>query len=405
MTIFKRPRTMFKRPRGHTRRFTGATLVASLVALTLFAAACGNDGADTSTDQVAATTTADQIAATTTTEQMARPDPPVTQGPSGQPASPSSEIVLTASERSQIRDGDYTASMVWHVGGAFTEAVSKGAREAFEDFGIEVLSESEAGFDAAQQANNVETAMAQSPDIMLTLAVDPVAAAGYFQPVVDAGVQLVLLSNVPDGYEQGTDYVGLVTDDLAGIGIAAADLLSSALNGQGTVGYIFHDAEFYVTNQRDQAFKTWTELNHPGIEIVVEQGFGGSGAEEIANAMLTRFPDIDGIYTPWAAAADGVLAALNAAGNDDVAVVTIDLDTNVSLDLVEGGNMVGIAADEAYELGRTMATEAAFGLLDKDVPPFVIVPTIRVTADNIVEAYRQSLATDPPQEVLDALDR
>ena len=70
---------------------------------------------------------------------------------------------------------------------------------------------------------------------------------------------------------------------------------------------------------------------------------------------------------------------------------------------MEGGNIVGIAADEAYEIGRTMATEGAYGLLGKQAPPFVVVPAIEVTADNIVEAYRVSLAADPPQEVLDAL--
>jgi len=32
-----------------------------------------------------------------------------------------------------------------------------------------------------------------------------------------------------------------------------------------------------------------------------------------------------------------------------------------------------------------------------------VVPAIAVTADNIVDAYRQSLATDPPPEVMAAL--
>ena len=90
-------------------------------------------------------------------------------------------------------------------------------------------------------------------------------------------------------------------------------------------------------------------------------------------------------------------------GRFDVAVVTLDLDTNVSLDLVEGGNIVGIAADEAYQLGRTMALEGAYGLLGKPAPAFTVVPAIKVTADNIVDAYRRSLATDPPPEVMTAL--
>ena len=42
-----------------------------------------------------------------------------------------------------------------------------------------------------------------------------VSGAEAFRPAVEAGVQLVFLSNVPEGYVHGTDYVGVVTDDLA----------------------------------------------------------------------------------------------------------------------------------------------------------------------------------------------
>ena len=333
------------------------------------------------------------------------PEAPKTQGPGGEEAVASSEVTLSDDEVAEVQAGGHTAALLWHTAGAFTDAVSQGARDAFAELGIEVIAETNAQFDAAQQANDVETVMALSPDIIISLAIGPDAGAEAFRPAVDAGVQLVFLSNVPQGYVHGEDYVGIVTDDLAAMGITAADLLADALGGEGEVGYIFHDAAYYVTNQRDQAFKAWIEINYPGITIVAEQGLADpAAAEEIATAMLTRNPDLDGIYAPWSAGpADGVLAALRAAGASDVALVTMDLDTNVSLDLVEGGNVVGIAADEAYNLGRTMAIEGAYGILGKPAPAFAVVPAIGVTADNIVEGYRQSLAADPPQEVLDAI--
>ena len=391
---------------------------ALLAAFALIVTACGDDDSSTTEptpeapsddaagdDSTSDDATSDDTANGDTTDETPTADPPVTQGPNGEPASPSSEIVLNDDEVAEVQDGGYTAALLWHTAGAFTDAVSQGARGTFAELGIEVIAETEAGFDAAQQANDVETVLAQDPDIIISLVIDPVSGAEAFRPAVEAGVQLVFLSTTPEGFVQGEDYVGLVTDDLAAMGIAAADLLGEALGGEGEVGFIFHDAAFYVTNQRDQAFKSWIEINYPGIEIVAEQGLADpAAAEEIASALLTRNPDLDGIYAPWSAGpADGVIAALRSAGASDVAVVTMDLDTNVSLDLVEGGNIVGIAVDEAYELGRTMATEGAFGLLGKSVPPFVVVPGFGATADNIMEAYRQSLAADPPQEVLDAI--
>ena len=387
-------------------------LVSLLCVFAVFATACGDDD-DDSSEPTPTTAAPDPEPAPTTAapdpepapEPAPEPERPKTQGPGGEEAVAASEIMLTDDEIADVQSGSHTAALLWHTSGAFTDAVSQGARDAFAELDIEVVAETDAGFDAAQQANDVETVMAQNPDIIISLAIGPDAGAEAFRPAVDAGVSLVFLSNVPQGYVHGEDYVGIVTDDLAAMGITAADLLADALGGEGEVGYIFHDAAYYVTNQRDQAFKAWIEAKYPDIEIVAEQGLADpAAAEEIASALLTRNPDLDGIYAPWSAGpADGVIAALRAAGASDVAVVSMDLDTNVSLDMVEGGNVVGLAADEAYNLGRTMALEGAYGVIGKPAPAFVVVPAIGVTADNIVEGYRQSLADDPPQEVLDAL--
>ena len=112
-----------------------------------------------------------------------------------------------------------------------------------------------------------------------------------------------------------------------------------------------------MTNQRDNAFKTTIENDYPDIEIVAEQGIADPArAEEIANALLLKNPDLDGIYVTWAEPAEGVLAALRAAGNTDTKIVTLDLSEPVALDMVQGGNVAAIVADQAYELGRAMAT-------------------------------------------------
>ena len=47
------------------------------------------------------------------------------------------------------------------------------------------------------------------------------------------------------------------------------------------------------------------------MTIVDSQGIADPArAEEIANALLTKTPDLDGIYVTWAEPAEGVLAAL-----------------------------------------------------------------------------------------------
>ncbi len=327
-----------------------------------------------------------------------------TRGPGGETATGFDQVSLTADELAQIQGGDYSAALVMHTSSAFTRAVEQGAIDAFAAMGIEVAAQTDAGMDPAKQQSDIETVLALQPNVILTLPIDPVQSAAAFRPAIDSGAKLVLLSNVPDGYQQGTDYVGIVTDDLFGIGQAAAEMLGDAMGGPGEVGYIFHDAQYYVTNQRDGAFKTVLQEKYPDLTIVAEQGMADpADAENIASAMLTQNPGIGAIYVPWAEPAEGVLAALRAAGRDDVKVVTIDLDTTVALDLAQGGNMAGIAVDTPYQLGYTMALVGAYGLLGKDAPPFTIVPTIKVTQENLAEAWTASLNEPAPQEIVDAL--
>lgn len=324
-----------------------------------------------------------------------------TVGPNGEAATPSSEVTLSDADIAALTGKDYTAALLWHASADFTNAVSAGATDEFARAGVKVTITTDAAYDAAKQRSDIETALAAGPDIILSLPLDPVTSAEAFRQAVTDGVKLVFLSNVPAGYVHGTDYAAIVTDDLFQMGKQAADTLATAIGGEGEVGYIFHDAAYYVTNQRDAAFKTTIEADYPGIKIVAEQGISDPArAEELANAMLLQNPDLDGIYVTWAEPAEGVLAALRGAGNSTTKIVTLDLSEPVALDMVKGGNVVGLVADEAYELGRAMAAAGLKSLLGQEVPAFVVAPALTVTAANVAEGWQQSLHRDAPASVL-----
>jgi ribose transport system substrate-binding protein len=327
-----------------------------------------------------------------------------TIGPNGETATPSSALTLTDAEVAKVKDGRHTAALVWHTSSDFVTAVTAGATDEFKRLGIEVVATTDAGFDSARQLSDVETVMAKSPSAILALPLDPVGSAKAFQAAKDKGVKLVFLSNIPAGYKHGTDYVAIVTDDLFQMGKQAADVLAKALGSKGKLAWIFHDAQYYVTNQRDNAFKTTIEKDYKDMSIVGSQGISDPArAEEIAQALLTKTPDLDGIYVTWAEPAEGVLAALRSQGNSKTKIVTLDLSEPIALDMVKGGNVAGIVADKAYELGRAMATAAAYGLLGKEAPAFVVAPAVAVTKENVKEGYSESLNRDTPQSILDAL--
>jgi ribose transport system substrate-binding protein len=171
----------------------------------------------------------------------------------------------------------------------------------------------------------------------------------------------------------GRDYVSLVTDDLFEMGKRAADALAAAIGGRGKIAYFFHDANHYVTNQRDQAFLRTITGSYPSVEVVAKSGIADPNrAQEVATATLLEHPDLDGAYVMFAQPpGEGVLAALRAVGNRKTKLVTLDLDEPLALDMARRGQTFALVADRAYDVGRAMATSAAYGLLGKRAPPFV----------------------------------
>ena len=327
-----------------------------------------------------------------------------TTGPHGEKPTPASSYTLTPDEEQKIRDGKFTAALIWHEMSEYTNAVNSGAQDEFKRLGIEVIAQTDAGFDAARQKSDVETVLAKQPSMILSLPVDPATAASVYEPALKADVKLGFVDNSPQGYQHGRDYVTIVSDDLFQMGHKAGVAMAEALGKKGKVGYIFHDADFYVTNQRDQAFKATIEQGYPDMKITAEMGMADPArAEEIAQAMVTQNPDLDGIYVTWAEPALSVLSTLRAAGNTHTKIVTLDLNEPAALDMVKGGNVAALVADEAYSIGTTLARATAGSLIGKTAEPFLVVNSLAVTKDTVKEGWRASLNKDVPSSIAEAM--
>src|SRR5262249_37440019 len=113
----------------------------------------------------------------------------------------------------------------------------------------------------------------------------------------------------PSGFVHGKDYATIVSDDLFQMGKKAADATAAAIGNKGRVGYLFHDADFYVTNQRDQAFKKTIETKYPDIKIAAQQGLADpTHAQGAIYDFVIAHPGLDAIYVTWAEPAESVLA-------------------------------------------------------------------------------------------------
>jgi ribose transport system substrate-binding protein len=388
-------------------------LVLLVLVLAVAASACGDDATDPTDDSAAPTAEGEESAAAPVEAGAALAElegTVLSDGPHGEEPVAAEELELTEEEEQEVRDMGATAAIVMHYGGNdWAVAQVDGLRNRFDELGIEVLTVTDANFRAETQVSDIETVMAQNPDIIVSIPTDPAATAGAFQRAADAGIVLVFMDNVPQGLEAGEDYVSVVSADNYGNGVASAHLMAEALEGQGRIGAVYHDADFFVTRQRYDAFTATMAESYPGIEVVAEQGIGGpdfaGDAQAAANAMLTANPDLDGVWAVWDVPAEGVVQAASSVGRQDLVVTTIDLGENIALSIARGGPVYGLGAQRPYDQGVAEATLAAYGLLEKEAPPYVALPALPVTQDNLLEAWEEVYRQEPPSTVMETLEQ
>ena len=327
-------------------------------------------------------------------------------GPNGEKATPASSLTLTDEEIEKLKEGNYTAAISFHyAGNDWSSAQQKGLEDTFKKYGITIVGTTDANFSVEQQVSDLETLTALNPDVMISIPTDATATSDAFKRVSAQGIKLVFMDNVPDNFVAGENYVGAVSADNYGNGVIAAELIGEKLNGKGKIGIVHYDVDYFVTNQRLEAFEETIKTKYPDIEVIAKNGFSDvNQSTEVADAMLTQNPDLEAIFAIWDIPAEGVLSALTSAGREDIYVSSIDLGDNIAKEIAQG-NVLGVGAQLPYDQGVAEATMAAYALLGKETPSYVAVPATKVERNTIVTGYEMVYHKEAPSFITEELDK
>ena len=376
-------------------------IVALAAALSLSVASCSSSATGTSNAPDAGVSEKAQQALDKIKGQV------LSKGPNGESPTPASVSDLTPEEIEKIKALNAKAAIVMHYGGNdWATAQVNGLKSEFEKLGIKVIATTDANFKPDKQVSDIETVMTQDPDVIVSIPTDPVATASAYKKAAAAGTKLVFMDNVPQGLTPGTDYVSVVSADNYGNGVVSAHQMAKALGGKGKIGLVFHQADFFVTKQRHEGFKETIAKEYPDIQIVEEKGIAGpdfaGDAQAAANAMISKYPDLAGIWAVWDVPAEGVMAAARAAGRQDLKIATEDLGKNVAIALAKDELVVGLGAQVPFDQGVTEARLAAGALLGKQAPPYVALSALPVDHSNVLEAWKQVYHEDAPKDIQDS---
>lgn len=320
-------------------------------------------------------------------------------GPNGETAASAGSLTFTAGELAKVKALKATAAIAFHLTSDWTSGQLAGLQKEFKVLGISIVGTTQADFKADTQVSQIQTLMAKKPSVLISIPVDSQAESSAYKAVAAAGTKIVFMDNVASGMTAGKDYVSVVSADNYANGAASAFLLGKYLNGKGTLALVHHSADFWVTKQRWNGFKETITKSFPGIKIVDDKGISGpdfaGDAQAAATAILTKNPKLDAFWGVWDTPAEGIMAALRAAGNTHTVIATQDLGANVAISLAKGGPVVGLGAQRPYDAGVAEAKLAAYALIGKTAPIYVAMPALAVDHANVLRAWRTVYAASP----------
>ena len=378
-------------------------LVVLATALALTATGCSSSTTATSSQDAGVSSKAEAALAQIKGQVLSK-------GPNGEEPSPASVAELSADDVAKVKAMGAKAAIVMHYGGNdWANAQMAGLKSEFSRLGIDVIATTDANFKPDKQVSDLETVMTQNPNVIVSIPTDPVATASAYKKAAAAGAKIVFMDNVPQGLTAGTDYVSVVSADNFGNGVVSAHQMAKALGGKGKIGLVFHEADFFVTKQRYQGFKETITKEYPDIQIVEEKGIAGpdfaGDAQGAANAMLSKYADLSGIWAVWDVPAEGVMAAARAAGRTDLKIATEDLGKNVAIALAKNELVVGLGAQVPFDQGVTEARLAAMALLGKSTPAYVALSALPVDHNNVLDAWKQVYHEDAPKDIQDSFKK
>ncbi len=213
----------------------------------------------------------------------------------------------------------------------------------------------DANADTAKQLADLDTIIAQKPDIIIFPPRESKALAPKVLEIRDAGIPVILIDRDVDHSiaRPGEDYITFIGSDFVDQGRRAAEWLTKTMDGnakiiqlEGTTGADpaidrkkgFEDylaGTFKGTPTADGAFA--------GMEIIASQSgnFTRDEGRQTMETLLQANPDVTAVYAHNDEMAIGAIAALQAAGKKpgvDVILVSIDGE-NAALDAIVEGTL------------------------------------------------------------------
>lgn len=278
---------------------------------------------------------------------------------------------------------DIKVVMARVAGDPFYATLECAAAEEAKKLGIDFKVESLPNFEIAEQARVLNAIIATKPNVIMTAPVDPNGVIPAFRSVKEQGIGMVTFDTMLS--DDSLVNAQVVTDNLEQ-GKLAADALAAAIGKKGKVFVLSDMPGISTTGAEQKGFEdqiaTYPDIKYLGTEF---HNNDQNKAVSVINSVLTRDPDLAGIFTTNTFGSQAAAAALRQADKiGKVKVIAYDTTQEI-LDGVKDGTFAAVIAYEARAEGALSVDAAVKLAKGETVEKLYTVKNAVITAENLAE--------------------
>jgi len=283
----------------------------------------------------------------------------------------------------------------------FWKSIHAGAIEASRELGVEIIWKGpQKEDDRAQQITVVEDFISRGVDGIVLAPLDDRALMRPVQDAVRERIPVVII----DSGLQGSDYSSYVATDNYKGGVLAARRLGQLLGGKGRIFLIRYQEGSASTEQRETGFYDTVKKEFPDLVLLVQDQHAGATTEtayQLAENLISRFPDVQGVFAPNESSTFGTLRALQEsrlAGK----VVFVGFDSSPKL--VQGlrdGHVQGLVIQNPRKMGYLGVKTMVALLRGEPVEKVIDTGVVLATADNMDDPDIKSLLSPDLSKIID----
>ncbi len=265
----------------------------------------------------------------------------------------------------------------------FWKAIHAGALQAARECGVQVLWKGpQKEDDRAQQITVVEDFISRGVDGIVLAPLDDRALMRPVRDAVRENIPVVII----DSALQGEDFVSFVATDNYKGGVLAAREMGNLLQGRGDIFLIRYQEGSASTTEREAGFLETIVKEFPRINLLVRDQYAGTTTEtsyQLAENLLGRYPEVDGIFCPNESSTFGTLRALQEAGKaGDVIFVGFDSSPKLVRGLKDG-HIHGLVLQNPVKMGYLGVQQMVLYLKGQSIEKRIDTGVYMVTRKNM----------------------